>query len=137
MKYMIQLLSDQAGYDAMRGTASPGNPAWSPADIQAMFAHMEALNKDLADAAELVDAQGLEEPAKALVVRLAADGTPNVTKGDHGAERASAIAGYWVVDVASEDRAVEIAARALACPGPEGIDPLPVIVHAIGEAPET
>lgn len=135
MKYLIQLQGDQAAYDAMSGKASPGNPAWSPAEMQTMFAHMDALNKDLADSGELIDAQGLDEPAKASVVSLDADGKPSVTKGGRGAEHAPAIAGYWVVDVASEDHAVEIAVRALLCPVPAGSDVPPVIVRPIAEGP--
>jgi hypothetical protein len=47
------------------------------------------------------------------------------------------LAGYWVVDVPSEARAIEIAARASAAPGPGGI-PLnqPIEVHPVAEAPE-
>jgi len=136
VKYLIQLQGDQAAYDAMGGKPSPGKPAWAPADLRAMIAHMDALNKDLAGSGELVDAQGLDEPAKASVVSLGADGKPSVARGGHGAERASALAGYWLVDVASEERAVEIAGRALLCPVPEGSDVPPVIVQPIGEAPE-
>jgi len=120
----------------MGGKPSPGKPAWAPADLRAMIAHMDALNKDLAGSGELVDAQGLDEPAKASVVSLGADGKPSVAREGHGAERASALAGYWLVDVASEERAVEIAGRALLCPVPEGSDVPPVIVQPIGEAPE-
>lgn len=136
MKYLIQLQGDQAAYEAMSGKSSPGNPAWAPADVRTMVAHMDALNKALADEGELVDAQGLDEPAKASVVSLGTDGKPSVARGGHGTQHASALAGYWLVDVASEERAVEIAGRALLCPVPEGSDVPPVIVQSIGEAPE-
>ncbi|WP_327135241.1 hypothetical protein OG311_36390 [Streptomyces sp. NBC_01343] len=51
---------------------------------------------------------------------------------DGPAQPGHILAGYWLVDVTSEDRALEIAARASACPGPGGKPGNdPVEVHAI------
>ncbi|MFD2120997.1 hypothetical protein ACFSNO_17375 [Streptomyces cirratus] len=57
--------------------------------------------------------------------------------GDRRAGPAGQIlAGYWIVDVDSEERALEIAARASACPGPGGKPGSdPVEVHRIPEDP--
>lgn len=59
--------------------------------------------------------------------------------GDRWAARAGdVLAGYWVVDVKSEERALEIAARASACPGPGGKPGSdPVEVHPIAADPTT
>jgi len=66
-----------------------------------------------------VDANGLGGPAQATTVRARPDGEPIVTDGVFP-ESKEVLAGYWVVDVPSLDRAVEIAARASAAPGPGG-----------------
>ncbi|MFD4246951.1 YciI family protein [Streptomyces sp. NPDC058525] len=135
MKYMLMLLGKQADYDAMLGRASGDSPAWSPDDLKAMVEHMEALNAELVASGEWVDGQGLTEPRQARLVTAGADGTPHVSDVPYG-ETSAVLAGYWVVDVADFDRAAEIAARAYACPIPEGAPNYPVVVHPVGEAPE-
>ncbi|MET9319339.1 YciI family protein [Streptomyces sp. NPDC003038] len=132
MKYMLMLLGKQADYDAMGGKASGDSPAWSEADLKAMFDHMRALNDDLAEAGELVDGQGLAEPRQARLVTAGADGSPVVSDGPYG-ETKEVLAGYWIVDVPDFARAAEIAARAYACPIPEGSPNYPVVVHPVGD----
>ncbi len=59
-----------------------------------------------------------------------------VSDGLRGEGKDSLI-GYWVVDVASPERAIEIATRISATPGPGGVAlDQPVEVHPIGEPPE-
>ncbi|ARE79352.1 hypothetical protein B6R96_33550 [Streptomyces sp. Sge12] len=107
---------------------------YSEQDMQAMFAHMNALNDELTSAGEWVDGQGLGGPALVKTVRAGSDGRPEVTDGP--ARAGDILAGYWVVDVKSEDRALEIAARASACPGAGGKPSNdPVEVHPIPGAP--
>ncbi|MGP3926638.1 YciI family protein [Streptomyces sp. 8N616] len=129
MKYLLMVLGKQSDYDAMSGKRTDG-PAWTPSDLKAMFEHMGAINNDLAEAGELVDAQGLAEPSQAKLVTADQDGRPVVTDGPYG-ESKEVLAGYWVIDVENPDRATEIAARAYACPLPEGAPNYPVIVHPI------
>ncbi|MFD9366971.1 YciI family protein [Streptomyces sp. NPDC060020] len=127
MKYMIQMNVPTAEWDAVMSS-------YSDEDMQAMFAHMEALNSELTSAGEWVDGQGLGGPAQVKTVRAGSDGRPQVTDGP--ARAGDILAGYWVVDVKSEERALEIAARASACPGPGGKPGNdPVEVHPISEAP--
>lgn len=135
MKYMLMILGSQADYDAMSGTPSPGAPAWSEDELKAMFQHMGALNDDLAESGELVDAQGLGEPSQSRLVTTDADGRPVVSDGPYG-ETKEVLAGYWVVDCATPERAYEIAARAYACPVPAGTATAPpVVVHPIQDGP--
>jgi hypothetical protein len=129
MKYMLMLLGKQADYDAMSGRPTEG-PAWTEADLKVMFDHMEAINNDLAESGELVDAQGLSEPSQAKLVTATKDGVPVVTDGPYG-ETEEVLAGYWVVDCESIERATEIAARAYRCPLPEGAPNYPVVVQPI------
>jgi hypothetical protein len=91
---------------------------WPKAEIKAHIAFMIALNKKLRAAGELVGAEGLAGPDQAKLVRAGADGAP-VTDGVFP-ESKEFLAGYWIVDVDSPDRAYAIAAEASAAPGPGG-----------------
>jgi hypothetical protein len=115
MKYMILTYASQEDYDAMTG--KPGGQAvWSPQDFAAMGAFMEAFNKELADSGQLVETRGLTAPVHARRLQMKG-GVPVVTDGPY-AETAEVLAGYWIVDCDSFDRATEIAARLSACPAP-------------------
>ena len=109
---------------------------WSQADIQAHIEFQIALNSELTALGELVDAQGLSGPEAALFV--AADGRepPVVTDGPFP-ETKELVAGYRLIEVASLDRAIEIAARASAAPGIDG-EPIrqPIEVREVLGAPE-
>jgi len=82
-----------------------------------MGAFMEAFNKDLAESGELVDTRGLTAPVHTRRVQLR-EGLPVVTDGPY-AETQEVLAGYWIVECESFDRATEIAARLASSPGPE------------------
>jgi len=128
MKYMLLIHGDQKGWD--------GLASWSRPDFKTMVEFMRALDADLRQRGELLDLNGLSGPAEASTVRAQADGAPLVRDGLRaGAE--DFLAGYWVVDVASRERAVEIATRISAVPGPGGA-PVnqQVEIHPIGEPPE-
>src|SRR2546421_4912786 len=91
-------------------------PAWSAEDFAAMGAFMESFNKDLAESGELVETRGLTAPVHAR--RLGSrDGLPVVTDGPY-AETQEVLAGYWIVECDSFDRATEIAGRLANCPAP-------------------
>ncbi|MFD8689887.1 YciI family protein [Streptomyces sp. NPDC059651] len=130
MKYLVMVQGSQADYEAMRGNASAGNPAWSEKDVQAMFAFMGGINDDLAETGELIDAQGLVEPAKTRFVTAGEDGRPVITDGPYG-ETKEVLAGYWVLECESLERVTEIAARVTRCPAPAGAPAAPVVIRAI------
>ena len=118
MKYMILTYASQWDYDEMAG--KPGDrPAWSPEDFAAMGGFMESFNAELAESGELVETRGLAAPAHTRRVQLQ-NGVPVVTDGPY-AEAQEVLAGYWVVECDSFDRATEIAARLSACPAPEHV----------------
>ncbi|MEU2564611.1 YciI family protein [Streptomyces longispororuber] len=133
MKYLVMVQGAQADYDAMSGKASERSPAWSEKELQAMFAFMTAVNDDLAESGELVDSQGLAEPAKARLVARGEDGRPVVTDGPYG-ETKEVLAGYWLLECESLERVTEIAARIAACPCPEGAPNPPVVIRPVQEA---
>jgi hypothetical protein len=112
MKYMLM----------MHAPAGTGDyeilTKWSPDALQAHMAHMHALNKDLKDAGEMVGCEGLQAPGGAKLVRAGKKGEP-ITDGPFP-ETKEFLAGYWIVDVDSPERAYQIAARASTAPGPDG-----------------
>jgi hypothetical protein len=110
---------------------------WAPGDIRAHIDFQHALNAELISTGELVDAQGLAGPELAKVVTFAGVGAPVVTDGPF-LESKEFLAGYRMVDVESEARAIEIAAQASAAPGPGGV-PIqqPIEVRQVMGAPAT
>ena len=122
MKYILMMNCPRNGYEAM-GT-------WPKKAVQDHMAFMHALNKDLREAGELAAAEGLADPRQAVIVRVGKDGAP-VTDGVFP-ESKEFLAGYWIVDVESPERAYEIAARISGAPGPGGMPlSMPIEVRQI------
>jgi hypothetical protein len=92
---------------------------WAPEDFKAHIDFMKQFHKRLKDAGELVGAEGLASPGQAKLVRAGKNGAPEVTDGPF-AESKEFLAGYWIVDVDTPERAYELAAAASAAPGPGG-----------------
>jgi hypothetical protein len=118
MKYMILSYASQQDYDGMAGKPTE-EPVWSAEDFAAMAEFMEAFNKDLADSGELVETRALGAPVLTRRLQLQ-NGVPVVTDGPY-AETQEVLAGYWIVECDSFDRATEIAARLARCPAPEQV----------------
>jgi len=115
MKYMILVYGSQQDYDSMAGKAEAGRPAWSAEQFAALGAFMESFSKDLTESGELVDTRGLAAPVHTRRIQLQ-NGVPVVTDGPY-AESQEVLAGYWIVECDSFDRATEIAARLTEIPG--------------------
>ncbi|MFD0201719.1 MULTISPECIES: YciI family protein [Saccharothrix] len=109
---------------------------WAPEDIAAHMRFQQDLGQELADNGELVDAQGLASPTLAKTVTFTGAGAPVITDGPFP-ETKELLAGYWMVDTTLE-RALEIAAKASAAPGPNGV-PIgqPIEVREVMSAPTT
>jgi hypothetical protein len=116
MKYMILTCGTQEDYDGMAGKAT-GKPAWSSTDFAAMVEFMTAFNKELEESGELIETRGLDAPVHTR--RVSGPGAV-VTDGPY-AETQEVLAGYWIVECESFDRATEIAARLRDCPAPEHV----------------
>ena len=93
---------------------------WTPQEIEAHIAYQRDLNDELRERGELVDAQGLSGPELAKFVRHDGVGAPVVSDGPF-AEAKELLAGYRMIDVESAERAIEIAAKGSAAPGPGGV----------------
>jgi hypothetical protein len=101
---------------------APGGPSateWTPEDRKESGRHMMAIHEDLVASGELIGTEGLTGPEAAKIVTHDGVGAPVVTDGPFP-ESKEFLAGYWLVDVESEERAIEIAARTSAAPGPGG-----------------
>ena len=112
MKFMLMM-------NAPGGKGDWAVSNWSADDFKAHLAFMKSFHKELSGAGELVGAEGLAPPGQARIVRAGKHGSPEVTDGPF-AEAKEFLAGYWIVDVDSPNRAYEIAAKASAAPGPGG-----------------
>lgn len=107
MKYMLILNSPRDGYRQYM--------TWPKETLEANAAFMQIFAKKLRAAGEMVGAEGLASPEQALRVRRGDDGTP-VTDGVFP-ESKEFLAGYWIVEVASPERALELAAELSTAPG--------------------
>ena len=108
---------------------------WAPDDVRRHIQFQQDLGAELVANGELVDGQGLAWPATAKFVTSDGVSAPVVTDGPF-AESKEFLAGYWLVDVEDEARAIAIAATASAAPGPGGAPMKQVFeVRALMEAP--
>jgi len=107
MKYILMMHCPRTGYDSFGSMPKK--------DIQAHIAFMHGYNKDLRESGEWVDGQGLADPKQAKLVRAGKDGAP-ITDGVFP-ESKEFLAGYWIIDVESPERACQLAAKASAAPG--------------------
>ncbi len=111
MKYILLMSGSKAGVDGYR--------AWSRKDVDAHMDVLKSLNRELTESGEFVATQGLAAPHEAKAVRGLKEGMP-ITDGIFP-ESKEFLLGYWIVDVATPERAYEIAGRISAAPGPGGV----------------
>jgi hypothetical protein len=111
MKYMLMMNTPCGGPYQIA--------SWPHQDLMRHIQFMKTFAKKLGDAGELVAAEGLSGPDQAKQVRAGGDGKP-ITDGVFP-ESKEFLAGYWIVDVDSPERAYQIAAEASAAPGKGGI----------------
>lgn len=100
MKYMLIMRAvDQAAVDE-----------YQKRPFEEIIAEMGAYNESMVKAGVLADAAGLADAAEGAVVDFAGE-PPLVTDGPYG-ELRELFNGFWIVDVASKEEAVEWARRA-------------------------
>jgi hypothetical protein len=108
---------------------------WSAEDVKASWGHMSQIWQELTEAGELIPTEWLAEPQAAKIVISDGVDAPVITDGPFP-EAKEYLAGFWMVDVDSEQRAIEIAARTSAAPGPGGKPTgTPIEVRPIMDAP--
>ncbi|MEV4132946.1 YciI family protein [Dactylosporangium sp. NPDC049742] len=95
----------------------PTMDQWAPEDVDAHIQYMRDFATKLEKSGEFVEMQALSP--EGAFVRHDGEGRPAVTDGPF-AETKDLIAGWYVIDVESWDRAVEVAGELSAAPGPGG-----------------
>ena len=98
MKYMIMIYNRPRFLEDL-----------SEAERTELFGEVDAIIKELTESGELLGTEALAEPVAAKTVRVR-DGAPAITDGPF-IEAKEQFAGYLLVDVTSEERALDIAAR--------------------------
>lgn len=111
MKYILLMTGTKAGVERYL--------AWTQKDRDAHMAVLQSIGKELTAAGEFLATQPLAPPQEAKMVRGEREGMP-VTDGVFP-ESKEFLLGYWIVDVATPERAYAIAGRISAAPGPGGV----------------
>jgi hypothetical protein len=91
---------------------------WKPEDVDAHMAFLHHVSDMLRESGEFVDAQALT-PQRTWVRYGGPDAAPVTTDGPHP-ETSDLVAGWYMIDVANHERAVELAAYVSSEPGPGG-----------------
>ena len=124
MKYMLIMNTPRDGYKKYL--------SWPKEILEANVAFMRTFTRKLSATGELVSAEGPASPVGAKRVCAGKDGKP-VTDGVFP-EAKEFLAGYWIVQVDSPERAYQIAAEASTAPG-VGDAPLMIEVREIASGP--
>ena len=106
-----------------RGGPEPHRPVppmdqWAPEDVEAHMAFLKHVSELLEENGEYVDAQALTS-ARTWVRYGGPDAAPVTTDGPLP-ETSDLVAGWYMIDVESRERAVELAAYVSSEPGPGG-----------------
>lgn len=110
MKYMLMMHTPGKGPYAIN--------KWPAEALQAHIRFMIDFNRKLIEGGEMVSCEGLSGPDQATRVRAGADGAP-ITDGVFP-EAKEFLAGYWIIDVESPERAFALAAQISLAPGADG-----------------
>jgi hypothetical protein len=105
--------------DFQPGAVDTPMEEWKPEEIKAHLDYYETLHKELVASGELVGSEVLSPPDLAKIVT--SDGSARVVTDGPFQEFKEWVAGYQIVDVETEERALEIAGKISAVPGPNGV----------------
>ena len=126
MKYILLMSGTKSGVN--------GYQAWSQNDRDAHMTVLRKLSQELTNSGEFVATQGLSAPHEAKLIVGERNGMP-VTDGVFP-ESKEFLLGYWIVDVATPERAYAIAGRISAAPGPGSVPTnMPIEVRRFAEYP--
>jgi len=98
VKYVVLIYNNPGAFDAL-----------SDEDRDRLMTEADAFLKEFSESGEFVGGSALADASNGKTVRVR-DGVPAVTDGPF-AEAKEQLAGYYVIDCESIDRATEIAAR--------------------------
>jgi hypothetical protein len=109
VKYLILIYGNPENWEHPMFLRDPKFLALSQAERDEVTERAEALYKEVSEGGELISGVPLADPVNTRTVRVR-DGLPVATDGPY-LEAKEQLAGYFVVDCESPERAVEIAAR--------------------------
>lgn len=109
MKYLLLIYSNPESWGHPIFLHTKAGLAMSAADRDAMADELDRLITEIADSGELLSVEALADPVTARTVRVR-DQVPVVTDGPF-VESKEQMAGVFVLDCATPERAEEIAAR--------------------------
>ena len=105
--------------DFQPGLAETTMEEWKPEEVEAHLDYYRALSQELVDSGEQAQSEILAGPDLAKIVT--SDGAATVITDGPFQEFKEWAAGFKIVDVESEERALEIAAKLSSVPGPGGV----------------
>jgi hypothetical protein len=120
MRYMLSLIDQEPNWEDIK-----------PEDVQEDLDAMGRYNDELKEAGVMIDGHGLRERATASVVRFSGDET-TVTDGPF-AETKEQLMGFWIIEAANLDEALEWTRKA---PLKEGAIEVRPLVEEAGEEDE-
>ncbi|GAA1926724.1 MULTISPECIES: YciI family protein [Brevibacterium] len=94
----------------MRAVDQTAVDAYETADFEKIIADMGAYNESMVNAGVMADGAGLSDASEGAVVDFSED-DPVVTDGPYG-ELRELFNGFWMVEVSSQEEAIEWAKRA-------------------------
>ena len=107
MKYILLAYTNQKAWEETMANWDPSAPM--PKEVQEACDFYEELGKELTATGEFVTTEGLSDPSHTKTLRRSADGVV-ATDGPY-AEVKEVLVSYAILDCASHERAMEIAAR--------------------------
>src|SRR5437868_13046792 len=108
MKYLLLIYSNPENWEHPLFLRSPEFLAMPAEERDELTRQAEALHREITASGELVVGEALADPVTASTIRVR-EGVPATTDGPY-LETKEQLAGYFVVDCESQERAQEIAA---------------------------
>jgi len=127
MKYLVMAYANVKAWEDTLANWAPNAPM--PPEMQAACDFYEGLAKELTETGEFVTTEGLAAPSHTKTLRRSADGVV-ATDGPY-AEVKEVLVSYAILDCASHERVMEIAARVCDAVGDT------IEVRPVGEGPES
>ena len=113
MKYMLILAAEEGGMEDV-----------SPEEMKAVMDRWSAYGQELVDAGAFIAGEGLQDSETATTVRISDDGERLVTDGPF-AETKEQVGGFYVIECADMDEAIEWAKKVPLSAG--GVEVRPVM----------
>jgi hypothetical protein len=126
MKYLMMAYTNAKAWEEATANWDPAAPM--PREVQEACDFYEQLTEELTATGEFVTTEGLADPSHTKTLRRSADGVV-ATDGPY-AEVKEVLVSYAILDCASHERAMEIAARVCDAIGDT------IEVRPIGSGPE-